>query len=355
MNEKISSGQVMAIIVGIIFFLFPDFIILSVSKNASLLSIVIGFVIGFIPIFMLYFISKKIDGSFLDFLKDKFKIFSYVIILFLILIALFIAFYSSWINIDFIISQFLVRNSYYFMALLFAVATIIVVIKGPEVIARVSFILFLIAVPIMIILLGTLVPYIELDNLKPYIDTSFKNILQSALTFFVLGTCPVIYILELKNITNDKKNFARKILVGYITGFILIFLMVFFVLAVYGVDLATMFTYPFYTLFKKVQIFGFIERIENIAAVIFVTSFFVEFSYIIYFIKNNILKIFKINSKKKATILTCVLSIIIPFVSIYMFKKFYLARFLEYSYLVVGLLLIIIGVIFIRCLFIRKN
>lgn len=355
MNSKIGSGEVMVIVVAIVFSLFPDFVILTTSKNASLLSLIIGFIIGLIPVMMIYLISKKIDTSFFSFLKDRFKSFGYVINIILILLAIFIVFFSSWMHFDFIISQFLIRDSYYFMAILFAILAIIAIVKGPEVISRTSFILFLIAVPILLVLLGALIPYVELDNLKPYIDTSFYNILTSSIIFFTLSTAPLIYILDIKNITNDKSNFARKILVGYIIGFLIIFLMVLFVLAVYGVDLASMFTYPFYSLFKKVQIFGFIERIENIAAIIFITSFFVEFTYLLYFIKNNISEMFKIKSKKKALLLTSLLSILIPFISIYLFKKFNLAKYLGYTHYIVGIIFIIIIIMFIRCLFIKKR
>lgn len=355
MNNKISSGEVMVIIIASIFSLFPDFLILNLSKNASLISILIGFLIGFIPILMLIYISKKINTSLITFLKDSFKKLSYPIITILILIAIFIIFITSWLHFNFIISQFLIRDSYYFIASLIALAIIIALNKGLETFSRTSFILFLIATPILLILLTSLIPYIELSNLKPYINTSFTNILNSTLIFISLSTLPLIYILELKPYTHDKKNFPRKILMGYIIGFLLIFLMLFFILTVYGIDLATMFTYPFYALFKKVQVFGFIERIENFAAIIFITSFFVEVTYMIYFIKKNITDTFKLTSKKVNLILTIVIPIILFFTSIYLFKNLNLAKYLNYIHYIIGTLFIIIIIIFLRCLLIKKN
>ena len=56
MNNKISSGQVLPIGVGLIVALFPglvNFLILSISKNASLISILIAAILGFIPLLMI--------------------------------------------------------------------------------------------------------------------------------------------------------------------------------------------------------------------------------------------------------------------------------------------------------------
>lgn len=355
MNNKISSGEVMVIIIASIFSLFPDFLILSLAKNASLISLLIGFLIGFIPIFMLIYISKKIDTNFFSFLKNKFKNFSYPIIITLMLIAIFIIFTSAWLHFNFIISQFLIRDSYYFIAILIALAIIFALNKGLEAFSRTSFILFLIAISILLLLLTSLIPYVDLSNLKPYLNASLPNILNSALMFVVLSTLPLVYILELKNNTHDKSNFSRKILMGYLIGFLLIILMLFFILTVYGIDLATMFTYPFYALFKKVQVFGFIERIENFAAIIFITSFFVEITFMFYFIKKNITNIFKVTSKKLNLILTIALPILLFFISIYLFKDLNLAKYLNYVHYIVGILFIIIIIIFLRCLLIKKT
>ena len=84
MNGKISSGEVMAICVGLIFAMFPGFansLILISSKNASLLSLIISFVVGFIPILMIMYISKKINTNFLDFSIKNFKVFRVFIFL----------------------------------------------------------------------------------------------------------------------------------------------------------------------------------------------------------------------------------------------------------------------------------
>ena len=358
MNGKISSGEVMAICVAIIFAMFPGFantLILSQSQNASLISLIIAFLLGLIPIGMIMYISTKINTNFFEFTKKNFKAFGYILDILLILVAIFTLLISNWLAIDFVISQFLTRSSYYLISILISVIIAITINKGIETLSRTIFILFIISVPVILLLLIPLIPYIELDNLKPYIDVPIKDILKSSFVYLTGAISPVFYILGIKNRTNDKKNFPRKILVGYIITSILIFIILFFIISVYGIDLGSLLTYPIYGLFKKVQIFGFIERIENFAAIFLITAYFSQISYFIYAIKNNLSNMFKIKSKKTKQIITYILSISIPIISIYLFKTYELAPSIEYVPYVLIIFYIILIIYFIRSLFIKTK
>ena len=186
MNNKISTGEILSIEIGLIIALFPglcNFLILNTAKNASLLSIIIATIIGFIPLLMIIAISKKIENKSLrEYIKDNLGVFGKIINLLLITIAIFILFLNSWLIIDFIISQFLTRTSYYYIAIIFFIIIAWTINKGIETISRTTFVMFMITIIIMIILWGALIPYIKLDNLKPYIDTSTKDILKSSLS-----------------------------------------------------------------------------------------------------------------------------------------------------------------------------
>ena len=357
MNQKISSGQSMAISVALIFAMFPGFansLILSQSKNASLLAVLIGFILGIIPALTIAYISKKINTDFFSFTKEKFKFLAYPIIIIILIFSLLITSISSWVSIDFIISQFLTRSSYYLIAILISVVSAIVINKGIEPLSRTVFMLFIMSVSIIIILLMTIAPYIELDNLKPYIDTSYKNIIKSSISYITISICPLFFILNLKGITKDKDNFARKILVGYTVATFLIFVLLFFIISVYGIELGSLLTYPIYGLFKKVQIFGFVERVENFASIFLITASFSQIAYLTYFMKDNISLIFKIKNSKKRALLTYALSIIIPIVSIFLFKTFELSLYIKYIPIIFCLFFIIILIYFIRCLFIKN-
>jgi spore germination protein KB len=349
MNKKISSGEVFPIEVGLMVALFPGFannLILSMSKNASLLSVLIAFVIGFIPILMIVLISKKIKTQSLkEYLNTNLGFFGKLLNILLIVVAIFILFLSSWLTIDFMISQFLTRTSYYFIAIIFFSIITYAINKGIETMSRSIFILFIITVPLMVILWCFLIPYIDLNNLKPYIDVGYNRIIKSSTIYLTYTTLPVLYILDLKHITSDKKNFERKLIISYIMSSFIIFVFLFLIISVYSIDLAEIFTYPVYSLFKKVQVLGFIERIENFAAVQIIVSFYIEATYLIYYLKENISSLLRLKRKKK-NILTYLIAIIIPIISISIFKNYNMIHIVNISPYVLSALFIIIIIVF---------
>ena len=135
----------------------------------------------------------------------------------------------------------------------------------------------------------------------------------------------------------------------------MIFVLLFFIISVYGIDLGSLLTYPVYGLFKKVQIFGFIERIENFAAIFLITAYFSQFAYLVYAVKNNISDMFKIKSEKKKRVMTYIIAIIMPLISIYLFKTYELTLFVEYVPYILSSSFIILIIVFIRSLFIKTS
>ena len=358
MNQKISNGEVMCIVIYIVavsFFGIINTNILKISGNASLISFLIGTFIGLIPVFMIMYISRRINTSFFDFLKDKFSIFSYIIIFSLIILTLFLIFIFSFIFLDFVIGQFLTKTSYYFISISLFLFVFYCTKKGLEVISRTIFILFVFSFVIFLFFLITLIPYIDLNNLKPYIDSSNISILKSIYITFSMSSFPIILILGIKNKVTSFKKFPRKILFGYIISMVIMFLFLLFTILIYGIDFTKILTYPSYSLFKKVQIFGFIERIENIVSIIFFAGFYAVFIYYVYFVEDNLSQIFKVKSKKRKDIITFIISLGISTLSVYLFKNYDIDFLIDYAYYIVSLFFIIIFIIFIRCIFIRKE
>ena len=351
MNNKISSGQVLTIEIGLLIALFPglvNLLVLNIAKNSSLISIILSFIIGFIPLLLTVSISKNIKNETLkNYLEKKLGIIGKIINIFLIIIAIYILFLSSWLDIDYIISQFLTRTSYYYIAIIFSIIIAWNINKGIETTSRTIFIVFIITMSIIILLWLSLLPYVKLENLKPYIDTSKDNIIKSTFLYMFATTTPIIYIIELKNKTKDKKNFEKKIVIGYIITYIITFIYIFLIISIYTIDIANIFTYPIYSLFKKVQFFGFIERIENFAGIQILVSFYIQASFLIYYLKENISKTLKIKDKKKKNILTYIISILIPIMSITVFKEYNLINFIKITPYIIGSLLIVIAIIFI--------
>jgi hypothetical protein len=157
-----------------------------------------------------------------------------------------------------------------------------------------------------------------------------------------------IYILDLKHITSDKKNFERKIIVSYLISSIIIEVFLFLIISIYGINLSTILTYPVYALFKKIQILGFIERIENFASIIIIIAFYAQGIYLNYYLKENITKALKITNKKHISIATYLISLIIPIISIAIFKNYNLVSTVKLSPYIISSITIVIFLLFIK-------
>ena len=362
MNGKISSGEMMVLSICFITALFPGItnnLILSISKNSSLLSIGLAILVGLIPIFMIVFISKRLDTSLFDFLREKFGFFGNFLNVFLVVMAFITLSISSWLFVDFLISQFLTRNSYYSVSIFISLIVSYCVCKDFETLSRTAFVLFLISVITILISWICLSGYVELDNFKPFIDASYKNIMKSGFIILTFLSAPLIYMIDLRNKVQNKKGFERKLVLSSLISAFLLFGFIFLIIGIYGIDLSSMFIYPIYSLFKKIEILGFIERIENISTLVLIIPFFNMFCYLIYYMKENILKFFenkekKIN-KKKERFLIYFLSVVIPVNAIYFFTNYNLNTLIDICPYIFSTLFIVIIIIFIRCLFIKKS
>lgn len=352
MNGKISSGEVFTIAIGLITALFPGItnaLILNTSKNASIISVIIGVIVGFVPILLMVLISKNIQNESLkDYLEKKLGFLGTILNTILIIVAIFILFLNSWLIIDFIISQFLTRTSYYFIAIILFTIIAWTINKGIETTSRTIFVLFLLISIIMVLLWIFLIPYVDLNNLKPYIDVKADSIIKSAFIYLIYITMPLLYILDLKHITNDKENFERKIIVAYLISSIIVIVFLFLIISVYGINLSTILTYPVYALFKKIQILGFIERIENFAAIQIIVAFYAQSTYLIYYVKKNITTTIKIKNKLIAKVLTYLIALIIPIISIAIFKNYNLVNIVKMSPYIISSILIVVIFLFIK-------
>ena len=346
--SKISTKEIFVICFMLGVFLFPGFgnnYIFSLAKTSSVTSSILGFVLGFIPIFMLLFIIKNLNGeSIFLFNKNNFKFIGTLLNFVLVLLALAIVFLSSWTILNFVTSQFLTRTSYYFVAIVLFSIIGLGVFYGLEVISRSSIVLFTIFVFISLVSWIFLVPNVEVDNIYPLFDISKLSFFKAAILYALLLTTPLLFISAIKkDDIVDSKNINKRIILSYIFGSIIVITFTFLIMSIFGYDITRILTYPEYSLFKKIKAFDFIERVENIVSVLIFIVFFGGFSYLMYFIKEWFSFSFKIKNKKTSNVFSYVMCLLIPILSIIVFKKF----FAYDIYMFIPYILLAINVIFL--------
>lgn len=293
--------------------------VLRDSKESAIFSLILGSLLGVI---ILYFINKfKSDNN-------KYK----NIIMFILVYILFIIGISDFVNL--VNSIYLMDMNKYFIILPLIIIILYMNTKDISIHLKISKIVLIITMFLFIIGYLILIPEINYLNYFPLFNVSIKKILFSSLEFALISTTPNILYSNIKyNIENKNK----KIIKNYLISNIVIISIILITQGILGIELVNLFKYPEYVIFKKVNLFNFIQNIENIL------SFFWLFIIIIYLsICSKELYDISYNMFESKYVYPIFLFISLFILNIVLFEKAFYQIFLyNYLWLICGCLLII--------------
>lgn len=321
MKEKISSSELSSTLLLCIVSSSIGLNIFTTIRLAginSYISVLIGTILGIIPLFIFIYlfnyqsnlpIYKKTTHIFG---KTLGTIINYIIILLYLLIGATILFNLS----NFIVSQYLSRTP---LLLIFYIITILVyytVNKGIETISRVSTIFSVITVLSFLFSFLYLRKDANINNLLPILEQGIKKPLIGAYMSTVITLSPIYTLLIIpKNNIVDNKKTSKYIIISYLIGTTIIFLVAFLSNAILGKYLIEQYQYPGYISLKRISLFGFIDRIENFLSLHWILSNFITLTIITYYISNTIIK------EKNNKILNLLLAITLPIISYKLFTN----------------------------------
>ena len=325
--SKISSKELFVFTFFISIILFPGFgntIILQTGKNTTMISSIFGFLIGFIPLLMIiYMINNTESKNIFTYNKEKFKFLGYIFNILYVIAIFYVVFAESWTTITFTISQYLQRTSYYLILFLLSSAISYIICKKLEVIGRWHILLFIIFLLLIFFAWIFLIPLVEYENFLPLINVSKKEITKTALMIPNFLSLPLISLMAIrKKDIVDPKNIKKSILLGYSISFLFVLMFLFLIVGVFGIDMSIIFTYPEYALFKKVNAFDFIQRIENVLASTIIIAAFTSLAVLFYFLTTYVKDTFKIKKQNILNIITIIICFGIPIISVALFKNY---------------------------------
>lgn len=270
-DRKINSLQFGVII---FFFIFAsqigigiNFITYEVGKDA-IFSVILAYIIGFIPLFIFMYLFNHNDNI-IDLINKIFgKVFGNIInYILLIPITVICACYLNSIC-NFLVSQFLTETPVYIIYVCISVVIIYAVYKGYEVVSRTALILSSITLLFLLVSVIGLIPCVRIDNFLPIFESGTKNIFISSLLFVLSSVIPCFLLLFLSSDNiSDKKKINKSIIISYSFGMITAFIGSFFTIGTLGVYLTRIYQYPEYMMLKKISLFNFFDRIENLIAI----------------------------------------------------------------------------------------
>lgn len=295
-KEKVSNIGYSSLIIFPILALFSGIgthNTIKISGVDSYISVLLAYILGFIPLllFLLIFNYKK-ELNIVDKIKYLFgtilgNIINYIIDIFVLLIGVTLFFGIS----NFAISQFLAETPIIVLMILIGLLLIYNVNYGIETISRVSIIFLGIVLILTIISTSGIIPHFETSNLKPTLENGIIPPLKGSLTLILTNIVPIFILLIIpKDKIRNNKNTNKSLIIFYTLGFILIFLAILLTVGSLGIYLCDIYQYPEYTVLKKISLFNFLDRVENIIYTKWILSSFSTLSLIVYYINSSIKK-----------------------------------------------------------------
>lgn len=347
---KISSKELLMFslcLASALFVGFGDVALLSLNKNTALITSIIGTISGLIILYFLLSIIKNSDND--GFFKTnirRFKIFGHIFNIILLLFAILCFGLNAWLFVNFIISEFLTRTNFYLLAIILFAIVGYAVTKKIEVMGRTMTVLGMLFLIVLIFVWSFLTPEVDVEKLYPLFYNDIPTIIKGIFIFISFAVTPFFTLLAVnKEQITDQNKITKNVLIGYLLGTLVVTGFIFFLITTYGIEIASLFSYPEYSILKKIHAFNFIERIENVASVIIFIASFGSLTLFLHFITRNIEETFNIKNEVTKKILIYIAAIIIPLIAIYLIKKFYFYNaYITFPWISLGILLLLLAI-----------
>lgn len=284
------------------FFLgFGYSVILSITNKDSWICFLLGTLLG---ICLIYAISKIKEPMKNETIKEHLqhhKILKYIILTIFLLFNIFMMSQLLFILETFASSFFLINSPTFFILIPIVFLIYRITIKGWSTIGRIAEIFMPISLIIVILSMAILTPYGTTDKFLPIMTQDTWQMIRGTLMVTFYTSAPFLLLL---NAPMQDHKLIRKYLFGTVT----IILIGVLIIAVLGPNLIQIYRYPEYMILKKIKVFQFLEKIENIISITWILDVFMTLSIIAHNIRLTLPK------KKNNLFFLAILAILFFFV-----------------------------------------
>ena len=345
MEIKVSHfGSLMMMLMFSCFLGILDASCFNIAGVDSWMIPILGTIVGF-PILILYLYiynyRKDLNLNYLNiylFGKKYGRLFNVIILLFVMTFTMI----TFWNLTSFVASQYLYDTPQWFIDIIFIATTFYFFSKSERTIFRSSLILIYIVLFLYLVSFLGLMDKISINNVRPVLEHGIMPVLKGLYNYVAYVIFPIFTLSVINRDKINKKNLNKWIIITYLVSNFLIFTMLFLLVSVFGIELATLYQYPTYHILKRVFIGGFIERLENVLSIQYIIVLFIPCAFTSYYSLKSIRDITGISKN----IFIYPILILIMFISQYIFKSnTYGEYFLIHTYpIFMGIILIVIPI-----------
>jgi spore germination protein KB len=256
------------------FFLgFGYSVILSITSKDSWICFILGTLLGICFIYAISKIKEHMQKKTIkEYLQDH-KIMKVIILTSFFLFNLFMISQLLFALETFASSFFLINSPTFFILIPIMFLIYRITVKGWNTIGRIAEIFLPISLVIVIFSIVILTPYGTLDKFLPIMTQDTFQMIRSTLMVAFYTSSPFLLLLNAP--MNDHKLIRK-----YLFGTISIILIGILIIAVLGPNLIQIYRFPEYMILKKIKVFQFLEKIENIISITWILDVFMTLSMI---------------------------------------------------------------------------
>ena len=292
-------------------FLFNS--LLNLIKQDSWIIPLIGIIIGIIFTLIITYIFNYEPS--LTLTEKLTKLFNKNFAIILIIVFCIFCFFMctlTYLNLNnFIHGQFLSKTPTLAIATMCVIAIYYVLTKGLNTIAKTGNILFYIAMILFFISFVGLLPFMKIENLKPFLNNNATNYLESLNCFYSFNIVPMIFLTILPKDKINNPKIKKTLMFSFILSSITMFTVIFSTLSSFGYELTALYKYPEFHVLKNISLMGLEARIESILIIQCIFDFFMFIVLTIYFIANSIKQNIKIKNINILYAILCILLVIL--------------------------------------------
>lgn len=328
--KKISSYDISIILL----YIFQAFLyVIFLNKSISLTSysfiifLVLSIFLGISIIMLFSYLFNLSNKNIFENIKSKF------IVLILIMIVFIFACFSIRLTSNYISFIYLKDMNIFIIMITLLVAVFFLIKKDIYSFFRCSTLIFYFYILLELISFILLCFNLKYINLLP-ISFNLENILDHSYIYLFL-IVPILFLLIIpKRIIDNKKMFNKRIFITYFIISIIIFIKSIMSISILGYNSITIYEYIDVVLYKNINLFTFIERIEWLLCFNSITNMFFLISLSAFYIKEGLNYILPIKKNISYVYPLCICIFIL------LFSYFYKIDFINLVYSLVVFFLI---------------
>lgn len=311
------------------------------SSKDAYLAIILGTILGIGIIYIISYVSKNISVP-LKALIAKKSILNIIIRIIYIIYLLFLIFIILTILATFLYSYFLPFTPSVISCLPFVFLATFLNTKNIKRISYVAQVLFVLSLFLIFIKTILLVNEFDFSNLLPVFSVNSQNLLKTTIIFTALSTAPFITLI-------DEKIEFKQGLKYYLISMATILIVVLSIIIVLG-ECVNIYSYPEYSVLRKISLFNFIENIENFVSAGWFFDIFIALSICS-------LKFKELINVKRNIIPFGIIFILLIIVSEYVANNFYnsMAIYKVFPWIMLGFIIILLLLLTIKTIIKKKR